>query len=128
MTFDLILGKKIYQFCKLFIRSTNQQINFPYFTALPLLVTHGWPNGNKFEVIDLSNDNTLCENLDNDAILSNDDGSWATGGLVNSQPVLCSKQYCHVLGQNNAIQLNEDRYGSSSIVVDNKVSCQTIDI
>ena len=96
---------------------------------MPLLVTHGSPNGNKFEVIDLHNDNTICENLDDDAILSSGSGTWATGGLVNSQPVLCHQQYCHVLGQSNsAIELNVTRYGSSSIVVDNKVSCQTIDI
>ena len=94
---------------------------------MPLLVTHGSPNGNKFEVIDLHNDNTICENLDDDAILSeSNDGSWATGGLVNSQPVLCSQQYCHVLGQNNAIQLKVSRYGSSSIVVDNKVSLKRV--
>ena len=96
---------------------------------MPLLVTHGSPNGNKFEVIDLHNDNTICENLDDDAILSSSSGNYATGGLVNSQPVLCHQQYCHVLGQSNsAIELNVTRYGSSSIVVDNKVSCQTIDI
>ena len=96
---------------------------------MPLLVTHGSPNGNKFEVIDLHNDNTICEYLDDDAILSHGSGAWATGGLVNSQPVLCHQQYCHVLGQSNsAIKLNVTRYGSSSIVVDNKVSCQTIDI
>ena len=96
---------------------------------MPLLVTHGSPNGNKFEVIDLNNDNTICENLDDDAILSSSSGNYATGGLVNSQPVLCHQQYCHVLGQSNsAIELNVTRYGSSSIVVDNKVSCQTIDI
>ena len=97
---------------------------------MPLLVTHGSPNGNKFEVIDLHNDNTICENLDDDAILNESkDGSYATGGLVNSQPVLCHQQYCHVLGQSNsAIGLNVTRSVSSSIVVDNKVSCQTIDI
>ena len=96
---------------------------------MPLLVTHGYPNGNKFEVIDLHNDNTICENLDDDAILSSSSGNYATGGLVNSQPVLCHQKYCHVLGQSNsAIELNVTRYGSSSIVVDNKVSCQTIDI
>ena len=96
---------------------------------MPLLVTHGSPNGNKFEVIDLHNDNTICENLDDDAILSDSNGDEATGGLVNSQPVLCHQQYCHVLGQSNsAIELNENRYGSSSIAVGNKVSCQTIDV
>ena len=96
---------------------------------MPLLVTHGSPNGNKFEVIDLHNDNTICENLDDDAILSSSSGNYATGGLVNSQPVLCHQQYCHVLGQSNsAIGLNVTRSVSSSIVVDNKVSCQTIDI
>ena len=96
---------------------------------MPLLVTHGSPNGNKFEVIDLHNDNTICEYLDDDAILSHSNGAEATGELVNSQPVLCHQQYCHVLGQSNsAIELNETRYGSSSIVVGNKVSCQTIDI
>ena len=77
----------------------------------------------------MNNDNTICENLDDDAILSSSSGNYATGGLVNSQPVLCHQQYCHVLGQSNsAIELNVTRYGSSSIVVDNKVSCQTIDI
>ena len=77
----------------------------------------------------MNNDNTICENLDDDAILSSSSGNYATGGLVNSQPVLCYQQYCHVLGQSNsAIELNVTRYGSSSIVVDNKVSCQTIDI
>ena len=95
---------------------------------MPLLVTHGSPNGNKFEVIDLHNDNTICEYLDDDAILSHGNSYGNTGGLVNSQPVLCHEQYCHVLGQNNAIELNENRYQSSSIVVDSKVSCQTIDI
>ena len=92
---------------------------------MPLLVTHGSPNGNKFEVIDLHNDNTICENLDDDAILSSSSGNYATGGLVNSQPVLCHQQYCHVLGQSNKIELNEDRIQSSSIVVDTKVSCHT---
>ena len=95
---------------------------------MPLLVTHGSPNGNKFEVIDLFNDNSICENLDDDAILNNNDGYWSTGGLVNSLPVLCHYQYCHVLGQSNKIELNENRYQSSSIVVDSKVSCQTIEI
>ena len=92
---------------------------------MPLLVTHGSPNGNKFEVIDLHNDNTICEYLDDDAILSHGSGYWATGGLVNSKPVLCHQQYCHVLGQSIKIELNEDRIQSSSIVVDTKVSCHT---
>ena len=92
---------------------------------MPLLVTHGSPNGNKFEVIDLQNDKSICENLDDDAILSHSNGAEATGELVNSQPVLCHQQYCHVLGQSNKIELNEDRIQSSSIVIDTKVSCQT---
>ena len=96
---------------------------------MPLLVTHGYPNGNKFEVIDLHNDNTICENLDDDAILSHSNGDEATGGLVNSQPVLCHQQYCHVLGQSNsAIELNVTRQNTASIAVGNKVSCQTIDV
>ena len=99
-----------------------------YFTALPLLVTHGSPNGDKFEVIDLDNEKSICERLDDDTILSNSDGGWATGGLVNNQSVLCRYEYCHVLGQSNKIKLNEKRHKSSSIVVGNKVSCQTIDI
>ena len=124
----LCLGKKLPKFGNFLSEPTNQQINSPYFTALPLLATHGYPNGNKFEVIDLFNDNSICENLDDDAILNNNDGYWSTGGLVNSLPVLCHYQYCHVLGQSNKIELNENRYQSSSIVVDSKVSCQTIDI
>ena len=121
----LCLGKKLPKFGNFLSEPTNQQINSPYFTALPLLVTHGSPNGNKFEVIDLHNDNTICEYLDDDAILSHGSGYWATGGLVNSKPVLCHQQYCHVLGQSIKIELNEDRIQSSSIVVDTKVSCQT---
>ena len=95
---------------------------------MPLLLTHGSPNGDIFEVIDLYNEKSICERLDDDTIFSNSDGSWATGGLVNNQPVLCRYEYCHVLGQSNKIKLNEQRHKSSSIVVDNKVSCQTIDI
>ena len=93
---------------------------------MPLLVTHGYPNANKFEVIDLYNDNALCENLDDDAIFSGIDAAGATGGLVNKQPLLCYGDYCHVLGQSKKIELNEDRRYFFSIVIGNKVSCQNI--
>ena len=123
-----MFGEKITKVWKLFIRTYQPTDKFTLLHSLALLATHGYPNGNKFEVIDLFNDNSICENLDDDAILKNNDGYWSTGGLVNSLPVLCHYQYCHVLGQSNKIELNENRYQSSSIVVDSKVSCQTIDI
>ena len=92
---------------------------------MPLLVTHGSPNGDKFEVIDLYNDNSICENLDDDSI---DSGYTGTGGLVNKQPLFCVNKYCYGLGQSNKVEMNVQRDYSSSIVIGDKVSSQTIDI
>ena len=89
---------------------------------MPLLVLGGQSNGDKWEVIDLNNDNSICENIDDDHICSSVSCNFPTGGLVDNQPMVCMGKYCSVLGQSNKIEMNEDRTFASSIVIGNKVS------
>ena len=82
-------------------------------------------DGLKSEIIDLENENLVCEDLSNAPYVI----SYGTGGFVNNNPVICggfdgSKQLniCFVLGQNDILTLEYARSVAASIVFNNKVS------
>ena len=95
-----------------------------------LVVTGGFDDqyyndGLKSEIIDLENENLVCEDLSNAPYVI----SYGTGGFVNNNPVICggfdgSKQLniCFVLGQNDILTLEYARSVAASIVFNNKVS------
>ena len=81
-------------------------------------------DGLKSEIIDLENENLVCEDISNAPYVM----SLGTGGFVNGHPVICGgfdgyKQLniCFVLGQNDILTLEYARSVASSIAFNNRV-------
>ena len=90
------------------------------------MVITGYPheNGIHSEVVDLINEDSICEDLTNAPYQMN----VGTGGLVNSKPLVCGGSYngdlnkCFILGENKTIYMAHERNHLSSIVINDKVS------
>ena len=100
-----------------------------FFSSAKLLVTTGLPfeNGRHSEVIDIFNEDTICDDLQNSPY----NNKGAVGGLIHENiPLVCGGwngnnvkyNQCYDLVQNTLITMNKIRFYSSSIVVNNKVS------
>ena len=103
--------------------------SFGFFSSAKLLVTTGLPfeNGRHSEVIDIFNEDTICDDLQNSPY----NNKGAVGGLIHENiPLVCGGwngnnvkyNQCYDLVQNTLITMNKIRFYSSSIVVNNKVS------
>ena len=103
-----------------------------FFPSAKLLVTTGLPfeNGRHSEVIDIFNEDTICDDLQNSPY----NNKGAVGGLIHENiPLVCGGwngnnvkyNQCYDLVQNTLITMNKIRFYSSSIVVNNKVSTKS---
>ena len=111
--------------------STSTNKPHPPTSSTKLLVVTGqfddqyYNDGLKSEIIDLENENSVCEDLSNAPYVM----SLGTGGFVNGHPLICggfdgNKQLniCFVLGQNDILTLEYARSIAASIAFNNKVS------
>ena len=102
-----------------------------------LLVTTGdaYENGIKSEVIDVLNDDTICEDLPD----APRELGWGQGGMINGSPMVCGGicygcgddgkneiKTCFFLGQNKTVQMKHFRDGSASIAVNHTVRISSI--
>ena len=125
------------------VKNSNQKQSFSYYlltyyfcilhylsladasTKLLIVTGHPFEDGIHSEVIDVENYNTTCKDLTNAPYKM----SWGIGGFIQSEIVICGGtnstirfDKCWVLGQNKTIPMKYERYGSASIVINNKVS------
>ena len=89
------------------------------------MTTGGYPNENGFfsEVIDLSDENSDCEQLENAPFQK----LFATGGLIKENiPLVCggneNENQCFIVGQNKIIDMAYKRDAGASLVFNNKVN------
>ena len=96
-------------------------------SSAKLLVVTGFPyeNGSHAEVIDLENEDSICQELSN-APYEMDGG---TGGFLQNEVLICGGfsdnhplNKCWMLNQNRTISMKYERRWASSIVINNKVS------
>ena len=91
-----------------------------------LLVTPGLRSPYQTQIIDLSDEHSICDELPNHPF---ETGGGATGGLLkNKLPMICGgwdgEDYvnqCFIIGQPGFIQMSEQKIYSSSIVINGKV-------
>ena len=91
-----------------------------------LLVTPGLRSPYQTQIIDLLDENAICDELPNHPF---ETGGGATGGLLkNKLPMICGgwdgEDYvnqCFIIGQPGLIPMSEQKIYSSSIVINGKV-------
>ena len=92
-----------------------------------LLVTPGLRSPHQTQIIDLWDENAICDELPNHPF---ETGGGATGGLLkNKLPMICGgwdgEDYvnqCWIIGQPGLIPMSEQKIYSSSIVINGKAS------
>ena len=111
------------------ITTTTQRITTPQIktnSMAKLLVTPGLRSPYQTQIIDLWDENAICDELPNHPF---ETGGGATGGLLkNKLPMICGgwddEDYvnqCFIIGQPGLIPMSEQKIYSSSIVINGKV-------